>query len=74
MGKNTTARHAERPATQTVPVGTGDSPGALGGELPQHAGGAHPGLTTNQGAALSDNQHSLKANPRGPTLPGRDAL
>ena len=27
-----------------------------------------PSLTTNQGVALSDNQNSLKANPRGPTL------
>ena len=39
-----------------------------GGELHQIAGGDHPPLTTNQGVALSDNQNSLKANPRGPTL------
>src|SRR5665648_378216 len=32
------------------------------------AGGEHPALTTNQGVALSDNQNSLRANPRGPTL------
>jgi catalase len=41
---------------------------AAGGELHQSAGGAHPALTTNQGVALSDNQNSLRANPRGPTL------
>ncbi|MHB1236683.1 MAG: catalase [Gallionella sp.] len=41
---------------------------AAGGELHQIAGGEHPTLTTNQGVALSDNQNSLKANPRGPTL------
>jgi catalase len=39
-----------------------------GGELHQQAGGDHPNLTTNQGLALSDNQNSLKAHPRGPTL------
>ena len=27
-----------------------------------------PGLTTNQGLAISDNQNSLRANPHGPTL------
>ncbi|MGA9032352.1 MAG: catalase [Sulfuricaulis sp.] len=39
-----------------------------GGELHQIAGGKHPVLTTNQGVALSDNQNSLRANSRGPTL------
>ena len=38
------------------------------GELHQLAGGAHPLLTTNQGMPLSDNQNSLRATPRGPTL------
>lgn len=41
---------------------------ATGGELHQSAGGEHPALTTNQGVALSDNQNSLRANTRGPTL------
>ena len=41
---------------------------ADGGELHQVAGGEHPALTTNQGVVLSDNQNSLRANPRGPTL------
>jgi catalase len=41
---------------------------AEGGELHQVAGGEHPALTTNQGVVLSDNQNSLRANPRGPTL------
>ena len=41
---------------------------AAGGELHQIADGDHPALTTNQGVALSDNQNSLRANPRGPTL------
>src|SRR5665811_121001 len=46
----------------------GDSQLAAGGELHQIAGGEHPALTTNQGVALPDNQNSLRANPRGPTL------
>ena len=41
---------------------------AAGGELHQIAGEAHAALTTNQGVALSDNQNSLRANTRGPTL------
>jgi len=39
-----------------------------GGELHQPAGGSHPDLTTNQGTVLSDNQNSLKAGVRGPSL------
>jgi catalase len=45
-----------------------DTHQAAGGELHQVAGGGHPALTTNQGVALSDNQNSLRASPRGPTL------
>jgi len=45
-----------------------DTQRASGGELHQIAGGEHPALTTNQGVSLSDNQNSLRANPRGPTL------
>ena len=39
-----------------------------GGETQQMAGGQHPPITTNQGVPLSDNQNSLRATPRGPTL------
>jgi catalase len=39
-----------------------------GGELHQIAEGDHPLLTTNQGTPISDNQNSLRANARGPTL------
>lgn len=39
-----------------------------GDELHQQAGGKHPVMTTNQGVAIADNQNSLKANARGPTL------
>ena len=39
-----------------------------GGETHQPAGGAHPALTTNQGAPIADDQNSLKIGPRGPVL------
>ncbi|PWK88696.1 catalase [Fulvimonas soli] len=39
-----------------------------GDELHQPAGGRHPPLTTNQGIPVADNQNSLRATPRGPTL------
>lgn len=39
-----------------------------GDELHQQAGGRHPPLTTNQGIPVADNQNSLRATPRGPTL------
>ncbi|WP_137921501.1 catalase [Hydrogenophaga sp. 2FB] len=39
-----------------------------GGELHQHAHAEHPPLTTQQGIPISDNQNSLRAHPRGPTL------
>ncbi|MEO8874913.1 MAG: catalase, partial [Polyangiaceae bacterium] len=39
-----------------------------GGELHQVASGKQALLTTNQGTPLSDDQNSLKSNPRGPVL------
>jgi catalase len=39
-----------------------------GGEWHQSATSDQPGLTTNQGLGISDNQNSLRANPHGPTL------
>ncbi len=39
-----------------------------GGETHQRADGDSNVLTTQQGVAISDNQNSLKAGPRGPTL------
>ena len=53
---------------EKVPAAKGDALVAPGGELHQVAGGEHHALTTNQGVALPDNQNSLRANPRGPTL------
>jgi catalase len=51
-------RQSSKPATHR---GNGD-------ELQQMVEGKHAVLTTNQGTPLSDNQNSLKATPRGPTL------
>ena len=55
------------------PVSSNKSPddkiqSGTGGELHQLAGGEHGMLTTNQGLGISDNQNSLRANPKGPTL------
>ena len=47
---------------------TSESTIGNGGEVHQPSGGSHPALTTNHGVPISDNQNSLKANPRGPTL------
>jgi catalase len=45
-----------------------DIQSGTGGELHQRAGGEHGMLTTNQGVGISDNQNSLRANAKGPTL------
>ncbi len=68
MSKNKTTGHSEKRKQKKTPISTEDVKPGSGGELHQIAGGAHPALTTNQGVALSDNQNSLRANPRGPTL------
>src|SRR5487761_2096478 len=68
MSKRKTTNPATK-RTQRAPLAVmGESAPSAGGELHQVADGAHPPLTTNQGLALSDNQNSLRANPRGPTL------
>ena len=67
MSNINTSQSGERKQGQGL-TEKGDSHVAVGGELHQTAGGEHPALTTNEGVALSDNQNSLRANPRGPTL------
>ena len=47
---------------------SGTDPRGHGDELQQQAGGSHPPLTTAQGIPISDNQNSLRAGARGPTL------
>lgn len=53
----------KRPSPPNVEAGVG-----AGGELHQARSGEHVSLTTNQGTPISDNQNSLKSNPRGPVL------
>ena len=68
MNKNNTASNSGKRKQEKGRATNEDAPIAAGGELHQISGGQHPALTTNQGVALSDNQNSLRANPRGPTL------
>ena len=68
MSKEKTAGNSGKHTQEKGATPGGESRRAAGGELHQIAGGEHPPLTTNQGVALSDNENSLKANPRGPTL------
>jgi catalase len=67
MSKRMTTDFPEK-NTREKGLASKDTLVANGGELHQIAGGEHPGLTTNQGVTLSDNQNSLRANPVGPTL------
>jgi catalase len=60
QGKSTTHHDITHPATDDV-IGNG-------GELHQQAGGAHPPLTTQTGAIVADDENSLRAGERGPTL------
>lgn len=53
--------------TSSTRGGAQDQRGS-GDELHQGIGGKHPPLTTNQGIPVTDNQNSLRATPRGPTL------
>ena len=68
MNKKMPTSHAANRSSKSAATYTGDSTSSAGGELHQIAGADHPALTSNQGLALSDNQNSLRANPRGPTL------
>ncbi|MFO7655273.1 MAG: catalase [Candidatus Krumholzibacteriia bacterium] len=68
MSKKTVKRDPGKRARKKGSAAGETTQQAAGGELHQIAGGDHPALTTNQGVAISDNQNSLKADPRGPTL------
>jgi len=68
MAKKNPSPSSSKPAKAKSAIAkTNDSRGT-GDELHQRAGGQHPTLTTNQRLPLSDNQNSLRATPRGPTL------
>jgi len=68
MSKEKTTSNSRNRKQKKSSAPNADSQPAAGGELHQIAVGEHPALTTNQGVALADNQNSLRANPRGPTL------
>src|ERR1035441_7424709 len=68
MSNNKTTSNSGKRKHEKASVSNKDPQRPAGGELHQIAGGEHSALTTNQGVALSDNQNSLRANPRGPTL------
>lgn len=68
MNKKRPIRNSGKPTQKKASATAGKSRPSAGGETHQIAGGAHPPLTTNQGAVISDNQNSLRANPRGPGL------
>jgi catalase len=68
MSEKKASGHSGKDKQEKGPAPNKGSQSAAGGELHQVAGGEHPALTTNQGVALSDNQNSLRATPRGPTL------
>jgi catalase len=62
------AKKAPAPVATAAPKDTARDRRGNGDELHQTAGGEHAPLTTNQGLVVGDNQNSLKANARGPTL------
>jgi catalase len=68
MSKQKTKSYFGKSKQEKETVLSEDTQRPGGGESHQIASGDHPALTTNQGVALSDNQNSLRANPRGPTL------
>ncbi len=68
MIKRNITGNSEKIKTENDAGSHEDSQIGDGGELHQMAGGDHPVLSTNQGVAISDNQNSLKSNPRGPVL------
>ena len=67
MAKSPKTASANAPARKASGAASDVMTGA-GGELHQVAVGDQPRLTTNAGHVVSDDQNSLKAGPRGPTL------
>jgi catalase len=62
-------KHADESTTKGQTHGAAsDTELGAAGELHQQSNRSHPRLTTNQGTPIADNQNSLRAHPRGPTL------
>ena len=69
MARSPTSRSTAAKSPSAHPSSTqSDTYRGNAGELQQQAGGKHPVLTTQQGIPVADNQNSLRASPRGPTL------
>ncbi|MEP6908204.1 MAG: catalase [Pseudoxanthomonas sp.] len=68
MASRTPASKPTRKPTSAKSDPAASSIRGQGDERHEQAGGTHPPLTTNQGIPVSDNQNSLRATPRGPTL------
>jgi len=58
----------EDDARKPARFGDAEVSAGAGGETHQTAGDGHPTLTTQQGIPVADDQNSLKAGARGPTL------
>lgn len=67
MATKKSTSEASKSARTSAPPASKDRRGAAD-ELHQQSGGTHPPLTTQQGIPVADNQNSLRATPRGPTL------
>ncbi len=68
MSKHISANSFENRIKENESNPKGDLQLFAGGEVHQVADSGHPKMTTNEGVPLSDNQNSLRANQRGPTL------
>jgi catalase len=68
LSKHKTSGNSRKQPQEKTSALREDTQRAVGGELHETAGAEHSTLTTNQGVAISDNQNSLRANRRGPTL------
>jgi catalase len=68
MASKKPAAKAAADKNSSAAPGAGQQTAGNGGELHQTARARDPILTTNQGLPISDNQNSLKSNPKGPTL------
>ena len=62
------SRAPRRKPSPDTATASGADPRGHGDELQQQAGGSHPPLTTAQGIPVADNQNTLRAGARGPTL------
>ena len=68
MADKTRKTRTENASKETAKPANRDQSTGSGGELHQNAGGTHPPMTAQTGAIISDDENSLRAGQRGPTL------